>query len=292
LIRSWIGKSVFKTVRMIDSPLLSGTDLESTLRARGFPVATPANLGLLSARERQQTVVVVQDAFTSYFETQLVIDTFELLKLLGFQPYLAPYRPNGKPLHVHGFLERFEKTVEANGAMLRQLSSSGVALIGIDPSMTLTYRAEYTKVLGDRAVRVELLQEWLAPQLGHVAPSELARPEFWLLPHCTEKTNAVTSIGDWQSVFAALHARLEIVAAGCCGMAGTYGHEAEHLSTSAAIYRQSWGNHLSKASPRTMLATGYSCRSQVKRLDGVTLLHPIQALLKLQRARNGSSCTE
>jgi Fe-S oxidoreductase len=261
------------------------------LRARGFLVATPANLRVLSARERQQTVVVVQDAFTSYFEAQLVIDTFELLKLLGFQPCLAPYRPNGKPLHVHGFLERFETTAEANAAMLRQLSSSGVALIGIDPSMTLTYRAEYAKVLGDRAVRVELLQEWLAPRLGQVAPSVLARPEFWLLPHCTEKTNAVTSIGDWQSVFAALDAKLEIMAAGCCGMAGTYGHEAEHLSTSAVIYRQSWGNHLSKASPRTVLATGYSCRSQVKRLDGVTLLHPIQALLKLQQARNGSSRT-
>ena len=51
--------------------------------------------------------IIVQDAFTSHFEAALVVDACALLIALGFQPWLVPYRPNGKPLHVHGFLARF-----------------------------------------------------------------------------------------------------------------------------------------------------------------------------------------
>ena len=46
----------------------------------------------------------MQDAFTSYYETPLLLDLLDLVQALGFRAWLAPYRPNGKALHVHGFL--------------------------------------------------------------------------------------------------------------------------------------------------------------------------------------------
>ena len=82
--------------------------LGRALRERGVAVATPAALRTLSTAERARSVVLVQDAFTSYFETPLVLDLIDLFRALGFRPWLAPYRPNGKPLHVHGFLKAFE----------------------------------------------------------------------------------------------------------------------------------------------------------------------------------------
>ena len=67
----------------------------------------------------------------------------------------------------------------------------------------------------------------------------------------------------------------------CCGMAGTYGHEAEHRDTSERIYELSWRRHVAaEVQAGRLLATGYSCRSQSKRFDGVALPHPAQALLR------------
>jgi len=37
-----------------------------------------------------------------------------------------------------------------------------------------------------------------------------------------------------------------------------------------------------------LLADGYSCRSQVKRKDGATILHPLQALLAVVRGAPGN----
>lgn len=67
-------------------------------------------------------------------------------------------------------------------------------------------------------------------------------------------------------------------------MAGTYGHEAKHRDSSARIYELSWRHHVAAEPPAgRLLATGYSCRSQAKRFDGVALPHPAQALLRALR---------
>ncbi|MGT2482227.1 hypothetical protein ACU4GR_33035 [Methylobacterium oryzae CBMB20] len=79
--------------------------------------------------------------------------------------------------------------------------------------------------------KVQLLQEWLATRLDRIAPLQ-GGGTLRLLPHCTERTNAPGAVRDWQAVFAHLGLRLDVPAAGCCGMAGTYGHEARHRATS------------------------------------------------------------
>jgi len=102
------------------------------------------------------------------------------------------------------------------------------------------------------------------------------------MAHCTEKTNAAPSIKQWQTIFSELGLELNLVATGCCGMAGTFGHEASNLERSKEIYSQSWQPIVNSAEEgEELLATGYSCRSQVKRLDRVQLKHPAQAILEL-----------
>ncbi|SMF48414.1 D-2-hydroxyglutarate dehydrogenase YdiJ [Pseudogulbenkiania subflava] len=281
-VGSRVGRALLKQLNLVESPLLSGIDLHRELARRGFAVATPATLQRLAEAERQRAVIVVQDAFTSYFETPLVLDVFELLRRLGFIPLIAPFRPNGKPLHVHGFLGRFRRVASANVVALNTLGSSGVPLVGIDPSMTLTYRSEYAKALGKENVpTVQLLQEWLAGQLEHLLPLKTVEQRaYTLLPHCTEKTNAPAATGDWQKVFAAFGLTLNTEAAGCCGMAGTYGHEADKRAMSEHLYGLSWKAIVGdRQDEGRLLATGYSCRCQTALIDGVTLPHPASALL-------------
>ena len=281
---SRLGRVVARAIGLADIPLLSRVAFERAMAARGVELATAGTLSALPPAERERSVVIVQDAFTRYFETQLVIDVVDLLKGIGFEPWLAPLRPNGKALHIHGFRAAFQNAAAANAASLRELGRTGVSLVGIDPAMTLTYRGEYVDALGkENAPEVLLLQEWLARRVD-ARPLPAARGAYRLLGHCTERTNAPGSLRQWQLVFERFGLSLQVEAVGCCGMAGTYGHLAAHRETSEEIYRMSWRRQVEPArGGDAPLATGYSCRSQAKIVDGVRIPHPAQALLEAIR---------
>jgi Fe-S oxidoreductase len=224
-------------------------------------------------------VVVVQDAFTSYFETQLVIDVFTVLRHVGFEPSLMPYHPNGKPLHVHGFLPWFRRVAKKHVDLLNAVDRLGVPMVGVDPSMTLTYRSEYLEA-GLDVPRVRLIQELLAERLSTLEiKTVLPVRQYRLFAHCTEATNANASLASWQAVFATAGQSLSVESVGCCGMAGTFGHETRHVDTSKTIYTQSWQPKIEENQcAAEILATGYSCRVQVKRFSNQTVKHPMTAL--------------
>ncbi len=279
-----VDRLMTRHIGMVDSPRISRAKLKKQLAAWGIAEATLTSLGLLTEQQKVRSVVIVQDAFTSYFESRLVMDIVELLARLDIRVFVAPFSPNGKPLNVQGFLGAFERTAEKQARRLKALAAFGVPLVGIDPAMTLTYRQEYTKALGPQAAPdVLLLQEWLISLGRRLMPSRLTLedPGFKLLSHCTEKTNAPGSPRAWQQVFAAFGLELELLASGCCGMSGTYGHETRNLETSKIIYGQSWQRQVENDdNTDRLLATGYSCRSQVRRFSEVQLDHPLQGLLK------------
>ncbi len=279
----WVQKLMARYVGMVDSPLLTGISLHQAAKKLSIPYASLEVIAKLSTDEKSRAVILVQDAFTSYFETQVVIDILTALKKLNFVPLLAPFKPNGKALHVHGFLNAFAKAADVNATYLNGLASAKIPMIGVDPAMTLTYRFEYKKILGDTAPQVLLIQEWLAKQSVHLqqfAP-KIKADEFIILAHCTEKTNALSSIKEWQQVFSALGNKLSVLETGCCGMSGTFGHEAANLETSKTIFALSWQKIVQNpANANRLTATGYSCRSQVKRLEKRELPHPLQILLR------------
>ncbi|MCO5089527.1 (Fe-S)-binding protein [Bosea sp. (in: a-proteobacteria)] len=288
VVSSGPGRMLLRSCGLVATPRLTGLRPEPSLARLGVKTATPDAIGRLSPEERGRSLVLVQDAFTGYFETRLLIDLARVAQALGYIPWLAPYKPNGKPLHVTGRLAAFARAAARNAAMLKALETSGVPLVGLDPSMTLTYRSEYRSALGEAAPQVLLPQEWLLRALaGRARPARLGR-EFQLLPHCTERTNAGSAADDWKSVFAVFGARLDILPSGCCGMAGTYGHEATKRDLSERIYQMSWAPIVARAGRQgRLMATGYSCRSQAKLIDAIELKHPIQVLTALVEAGSG-----
>jgi len=287
ITHSRLGRSAARRLGLVALPELDTIAMQAVLMQRGVQMATPSALAALPDTERRKSVVVVQDAFTTHYDSAVVLDFFELLQRLGFQPWLAPFRPNGKPQHVLGLLEKFRQTAGINAGMLRELADTGVSLVGVDPSMTLAYRAEYVKALRKEQVPIIALpQEWLAERLHELPPLAVdASPTWTLLPHCTERTNAPAATSEWVKVGRHLGVELQVGASGCCGMAGLYGHELANRPTSETIYGLSWGPILADAAHagRT-LATGYSCRCQAKLVDGLQLMHPLQLLLRAVKA--------
>ncbi|AIR91655.1 D-2-hydroxyglutarate dehydrogenase YdiJ [Pseudomonas cremoricolorata] len=278
----WMSRLLADGVGMVDSPLLSRFNFQATLSRCQVGVASVPTLRELSPQQRARSIVLVQDAFTRYFETSLLAGFIDLADRLGYRVFLAPYSANGKPLHVQGFLGAFAKAAVRNARQLKALADCGVPLVGLDPAMTLVYRQEYTHVPGaEQCPQVLLPQEWLVDALPQQAVTHAG--DFRLLAHCTEKTNVPASTGQWQKVFARLGLRLTTEATGCCGMSGTYGHEARNHDTSKTIFAQSWAGKLEQAGEP--LATGYSCRSQVKRLADRQLRHPLEVVLQYAERR-------
>ncbi|GBQ83501.1 D-2-hydroxyglutarate dehydrogenase YdiJ [Asaia krungthepensis] len=262
-----------------DMPRLSRDSLNAVCREWGVEPATPERILAQTQAERERSVILMPDLFTRHFETGLVAAFIELAARCGYRVYLAESLACGKPLHVHGFLGLFASQARRNISRLRVLASVGVPLVGLDPAMTLIYRQEYRKLPGLSGVPDILLpQEFL---LSALRPQEIAvpGPDHVFLGHCTEKTALTGSGADWQELFARLGMTLVLEKTGCCGMSGTFGHESRNLETSRIIFEQSWGPHLDMLCGKRILASGYSCRSQVRRFRGETLDHPLVALL-------------
>lgn len=279
-----LSKAATKTLlNIVDPPVVSHPTLKEGLRTRHHPKFNLDRLQNLSGSEKECSVILLQDAFTSFYESSLVLAIYDFLHKLGYNVYIPDFFPSGKPTHVKGFLREFKAIASQNCEWLQQLKSLEIPLIGIEPSIVLTYRDEYPKTLNfsQALPTIDLLQEFLSQNSDRLPKLSASQPYF-LFGHCQEKTAVLTSQKQWQQLFTTMGLELNIVNTSCCGMAGIYGHEAEHYQQSQDIYNSSWGRIISTIdNPNQILVTGYSCRSQIHRFSHFTPNHPIQALLKL-----------
>ena len=278
-----------KAIGYIDTPLLSVPTLAQQIKEKGYCGFDLEKLRFLTAKQRQQYVFIVQDPFTSFYDASSVESMMALIKKLGLEPILLPFKPNGKAQHVKGFLAKFAKTAQSTSDFLNQLAMLSIPMIGLDASMVLCYRDEYKKLLADKRgdFHVQLAHEWLLDYIDeHKASSAKAvkaqaehTEGYKLFSHCTEKTALANSENEWATIFNFFGLPLEKVAVGCCGMAGTYGHEGSNFDNSKGLFELSWQKKLEELSSEQVLATGFSCRSQVKRFSQKKARHPVEALV-------------
>ncbi|MHB1948779.1 MAG: FAD-binding and (Fe-S)-binding domain-containing protein [Gammaproteobacteria bacterium] len=280
LIRQpWFQRIVRRLFKMTALPQLGLLSIKQELIKRNAPIFNLDDLKNLTIEQKSKSVILLQDTFTSFYEPEVFLDIFDVLTKLGYSVYVAPFFINGKSLHVRGFLTQFSERVKKNMRRLQAFSELDIPIVGIDPSITLTYRDEYQKVIRNDHVRVLLLQEWLTKSTPANLPTIQNQENYYLISHCTEKTMCVEAEKQWQQFFKLFGFNLTPIAAGCCGMAGSYGHEVEHVENSRSLFNMDWKQHLAE-NKGTILVTGYSCRSQSSRFMGVKLQHPLQVLIR------------
>ncbi len=278
LKQGWMNTAIRKSVGYVDTPILSEPTLSKRLQNSSSTEFNLSALQLMSEDELAKKVCIVQDPFTSFYDADVVESLVNLLTKLGYDPILLPFMPNGKPQHVKGFLAEFAKTAKNAADLLNKIADLNLPMIGVDASMVLCYRDEYSKILGkDRGdFTVHLVHEWLRnidfPEVQAI------QTEYALFAHCSEKTALPTSEKEWQGIFKQAGLQLKSIPVGCCGMAGTFGHEASHMQESKGLYELSWEQAVKQLVPEQILATGYSCRSQVARFEGTKPKHPLQIL--------------
>ncbi|MDX3911569.1 MAG: FAD-binding and (Fe-S)-binding domain-containing protein [Sphingobium sp.] len=225
-------------------------------------------------------VLLVEDSFTSTFEGSLVEAAHTLLTALGYRVRRLPARANGKALYVLGLRNRFAKIARDQADSLKHFSDRGWRLVGLDAATSLMFEQEYREFAPHApivsGIEQLLIEDIAAGRLkGGIASSPAA---FRLFGHCSEQALRPQALDNWRTIFAHFGLECEAVRTGCCGMAGMFGHEVEHQSISKRLYDLSWRERIEHA-PTIALATGFSCRCQVKRLSGDIILHPLGALL-------------
>ncbi|MCZ4307682.1 FAD-binding and (Fe-S)-binding domain-containing protein [Vibrio atlanticus] len=281
--QKWIQTATARTVGYVDAPLMSVPTLKNRLASKELQLFDLQYLEGLSSEEKKQHVLIVQDPFTSFYDAEVIEDFITLAQKLGKIPVLLPFKPNGKALHIKGFLSRFAREAKSTSDFLSMVADIGIPLVGVDPALVLCYRDEYVEILGDKRGDFDVLtvHEWLMPSLGEFEARSASEDMWYLFAHCTEKTKMPNAEKEWGTIFKHFGAALTSVPVGCCGMAGTFGHEVDKLQMSKDIYGLSWKPQMQDLPKDRCLVTGYSCRSQVKRFEGEKLAHPLQALAKI-----------
>ena len=270
---------------LIDLPKVSSTSVEAGLKKRNAPAFDPVSMKSLAQEEKENAVILIQDTFTTFYDASVVLAHYDLLVKLGFEVFVAPYRPNGKPLHVKGFLDEFDQLATGNDAFYAELSQCGIDMVGVEAAVTLMLRQEHEQRLSDRPdFVVYQFHEWLHGKLESEklnVPEIPSGKEYALFAHCTEKTAMPQTPKQWGDLFAFFGQNLRLEKTGCCGMSGMFGHEAEHEEMSKKLYDLSWKEKVAEAGEAQMLATGFSCRCQTKRYGGFKPKHPVEALLEI-----------
>jgi len=221
-------------------------------------------------RASMREVVLFADTFTNFFEPQIPIAAVEVLERAGFRVIVPRDQLCcGRPLYDQGMLERAKARLRDVIEVLDPFAAVGIPIVGLEPSCILTFRDELPSLFsGDPraktiAAQSFLLDEFLAREAPDFAPPEIRRRTL-VQGHCHQK--ALAGIGGEIALLSrAAGAELEVLDAGCCGMAGAFGYERAHFEVSRAIGARVLFPAIDKAPPDAIIvADGFSCRSQIR----------------------------
>ena len=243
-------------------------------------------------------VYLFADEFTNFQEAELGLTFAKLLLHLGYEVEIPKHVESGRAAISKGNLKLAKKFALKNVNLLKDKISEQTPLVGIEPSCILSFRDEYPDLVPD-----ELRQQ--AQQLGHNAllfdefimrEAEAGRitstdfksdaVEVWLHGHCHQK--ALVGTEKTVKAFKLLSgAKIHVIPSGCCGMAGSFGYEKEHYTTSLAIGEMVLFPTIRKAvenadnvTPCIVSAPGTSCRQQILDGTGIHAVHPIEILYR------------
>jgi len=243
--------------------------------------------------EGGREVVLFADTFNRYYERENLDAALAVLTAAGYRVHL-PKSVNGtaRPLCCgrtflsSGLVDEAKAEAARAVAALLPYAKRGVPIVGLEPSCIFTFRDELPSMQPGEDAKVLakqtfLFEEFVAKEIdaGRFALKLAPIGQKALLHgHCHQK--AFDVMGPVQKVLKTVPGlNVELIQSSCCGMAGSFGYEAEHYETSIAMAELSLLPALRKADRDALVvADGTSCRHQIA--DGVSrqAIHVAQVL--------------
>ncbi len=237
---------------------------------------------------RSDTVVLWPDTFMNYLEPGIGQSAVQALERLGLQVKLPkPGLCCGRPLYDHGFLDQAKSQLVKILKALKTEIEAGTPVIFLEPGCASVFRDELLNFFPKDPLAIQLsrqsflLSEFLLKK--GLLPSPLPRPPssapLVLQTHCHHKS-VLTGDTD-RLLLERLGYRVEEPESGCCGMAGAFGFEKSHRELSLRIGERALLPSLRKAGPAArVVASGFSCREQIRQATGLLPQHPAEVLFE------------
>ena len=273
--RSILGRAV-GLARQRPLPPLATTSFSAWWRRRGGATG-PGTEG---------DVALLIDPFTNYNHPEIGVAAVELFERLGLRVAAAVAIDDGRAAISKGLHQAARRAAERTTRTLLSLAGAGLPLVGLEPSSLLTLRDEYYHLLpGDERVpavarQAVTFEEFMAGLLVEdVRPRFTAAPRRVLLHgHCHQKALVGTEPAR-RALSLPANYTVEEVDSGCCGMAGSFGYEAEHYDISRQMAERRLLPAVRAAAPETIIAAaGVSCREQIAHFGGRVAHHPAEIL--------------
>ncbi len=261
-----------------------------------------------SLRSSQRHVVIfLPDVFSRYIEPQVEEAALDVLTMCGYDVRVLPVVGAGASLLSKGFVDAARRHARKMLKLLNQFDLSRDAfIVGVEPPEIYLLKNEYADLLPEHsdeihelAKRVWLLDEFLlsskefnnlrvAKLDTKLSPQDLKsrnEQKIFFHPHCHQRSEGLSANASVELLRACGY-DVELSDAGCCGMAGTFGFEAEHYALSMQVGEL-------KLLPRvreleigeSVAATGASCRMQVRHGTGAEARHPIEWVRNILNSR-------
>ncbi|OGA70122.1 MAG: lactate dehydrogenase, partial [Betaproteobacteria bacterium RIFCSPLOWO2_12_FULL_67_28] len=184
-------------------------------------------------------VVLFVDTFTRYFEPENARAALRVLAAAGYRVHTTESLCCGRTLLSAGLVDEAKTEARRMLAALQPFVARGVPIVGLEPSCLFSLRDEFTVMLpgaetGALAKYAVLLEEFLSAEADagrlRLPLKPLAAPAL-LHGHCHQK--AFGAMGAAERALRLIpELKLSVIESSCCGMAGSFGYEAEHYEVS------------------------------------------------------------
>jgi Fe-S oxidoreductase len=242
-------------------------------------VSSPASSAPPVARK---PVLLWTDTFTNAFAPQVGQAAVKVLEAAGYEVSVTSQQVCcGLTWISTGQLDGARRQLRRSLRALRPALDAGIPVVGLEPSCTAALRRDAAELLpGDKhaaalAGAVKTLAELLTATEGW-APPDLSDVTGVAQPHCHQH-----AVLGWTADAALLREAGASVSAvgGCCGLAGNFGVERGHYDVSVAVAETALLPAVREAGEgATVLADGFSCRTQLDQLAGIPGTHLAELL--------------
>lgn len=261
-------------------PLLSSTTLKNWAKRRE------------NNTKATRTVLLFCDEFTNYNDVEVGQKAIQLFERLGYSVVIPEHGESGRAALSKGMLKYAKTLAERNIQLLKDIVTSETPLIGLEPSAILTFRDEYPDLVDESlvaeakqlAANTLTFEEFIAREAdaGHITSNQFTSEKrlIKLHGHCQQK--AVSSLVPGKKALSLpINYTTQLIPSGCCGMAGSFGYEAEHYEVSMQVGELVLFPTVRQQPADVLIAApGTSCRHQIKDGTSRKAQHPAEILFE------------
>ncbi len=239
-----------------------------------------------------KTIYLFCDEFTNYNDAEIGVKAIKLLTALGYEVVIPEHGESGRTWLSKGLVRKAKVIANKNIQLLSKVVTAQHPIIGLEPSAILTFRDEYPDLATDEnleaakalAINSFFIDEFLAKEIdaGVISKDKFTNQDKSVLLHGHCQQKAVGSLADSVKVLSfPENYKVETIASGCCGMAGSFGYEEEHYVVSMNIGELVlFPKVRANKDNCTIAAPGTSCRHQIKDGTGAKALHTVEVLFE------------